>query len=142
MKKLIVILITFAFTNISNGQVTYPYPLHSIELRIEKQNVKMAYMDVGCSFKPKGKSVILFHGKNFNGYYWKDVIKALTQTGYRVIVPDQVGWGKSDKPDLHYSFQMLADNNETSRFFKNKISNCNRPFNGWNAGNKICIDVS
>ena len=110
MKKIILILITFAFTNISNGQVTYPYPLHSIELRIEKQNVKMTYMDVKADH-PKGKSVILFHGKNFNGYYWKDVIKALTEKGYRVIVPDQVGWGRSDKPDLHYSFQMLADNN-------------------------------
>ena len=111
MKKIILILITFAFTNISNGQVTYPYPLHSIELRIEKQNVKMAYMDVAPPSNSNGKSVILFHGKNFNGYYWKDVIKALTEKGYRVIVPDQVGWGRSDKPDLHYSFQMLADNN-------------------------------
>jgi pimeloyl-ACP methyl ester carboxylesterase len=31
--------------------------------------------------------------------------------GYRVIVPDQLGWGRSDKPDLHYSFHVLAKNN-------------------------------
>lgn len=36
----------------------------------------------------------------------------LTEKGYRVIVPDQIGWGKSDRPNLHYSFQMLAENNK------------------------------
>ncbi|MEO8110776.1 MAG: alpha/beta hydrolase [Ginsengibacter sp.] len=94
----------------ANAQVTYPYPLHNITLHIEKQEVKMAYMDVSAN-TPNGNSVILFHGKNFNGYYWKDVIKALVEKGYRVIVPDQVGWGRSDKPNIHYSFHMLADNN-------------------------------
>lgn len=61
--------------------------------------------------KPNGESVILFHGKNFNGYYWKEVIPFLTDAGFRVIVPDQIGWGKSDKPILHYNFFMLANNN-------------------------------
>jgi pimeloyl-ACP methyl ester carboxylesterase len=27
-----------------------------------------------------------------------------------VIAPDQIGWGKSSKPDIHYSFQLLAAN--------------------------------
>ena len=109
MKTFIIILFAFAFINVLNAQVTYPYPLRFIELRIEKQNVRMAYMDVAPG-NPNGKSVILFHGKNFNGYYWKDVIKALAEKGYRVIVPDQAGWGRSDKPNIHYSFHMLADN--------------------------------
>jgi pimeloyl-ACP methyl ester carboxylesterase len=50
------------------------------------------------------------HGKNFGGYYFRDVIARLSDTGYRVIVPDQIGWGKSPKPDFHYSFQQLAAN--------------------------------
>ena len=58
-----------------------------------------------------GKTIILFHGKSFSGYYWKDIIAALTDKGYRVIVPDQAGCGRSDKPDLHYSFHMLVKNN-------------------------------
>lgn len=92
------------------AQVTYPYPLNAFSLNIENKKVQMAYMDI----KPaaaNGKTIILFHGKNFNGYYWKDIIPALTEKGYRVIVPDQLGWGRSDKPDLHYSFHMLAKNN-------------------------------
>jgi pimeloyl-ACP methyl ester carboxylesterase len=55
--------------------------------------------------------VILFHGKNFNGLYWKDVIAFFTNAGYRVIVPDQIGWGKSSKPNIKYTFEMLAKNN-------------------------------
>ena len=72
----------------------------------------MAYMDVK-SAHPNGKAILLLHGKNFNGYYWKDLIPFLTQQGFRVIAPDQVGWGRSEKPDLHYSFHMLALNTKT-----------------------------
>ena len=94
----------------TNAQVIYPYPLLSFSLAVEHKNVQMVYMDI----KPdtaNGKTIILFHGKNFNGYYWKDIIPEFTEKGYRVIVPDQLGWGRSDKPDLHYSFHMLAKNN-------------------------------
>ena len=69
----------------------------------------MAFMDIKPS-KPNGESVILFHGKNFNGFYWRDVIAFLADKGYRVIVPDQIGWGKSSKPKIKYSFEMLARN--------------------------------
>lgn len=92
-------------------KVTYPYPLHLHTLLLENKLVRMAYMDI-LPVAANGKTVILFHGKNFNGFYWKDVIPALSAKGYRVIVPDQVGWGRSDKPDLHYSFHMLAKNNK------------------------------
>jgi len=94
-----------------SAQVEYPYPTHHLHLIIENKPLQMAYMDV-TSNKSNGKTIILFHGKNFNGYYWKNVISMLTEKGYRVIAPDQIGWGKSDRPDLHYSFQMLAENNK------------------------------
>ena len=94
------------------AQIEYPYPVHYLQITIENKQERMAYMDV-MSEKPNGKTIILFHGKNFNGYYWKNVIPMLTEKGYRVIVPDQIGWGKSDRPDLHYSFHMLAENNKT-----------------------------
>jgi pimeloyl-ACP methyl ester carboxylesterase len=53
---------------------------------------------------------VLFHGKAFGCYYFLDVIRALKGSGYRVVAPDQIGWGKSSKPDIHYSFQPLAAN--------------------------------
>lgn len=98
------------FVTKTNAQLVYPYPLQSFSLTIENKNVQMVYMDA----KPataNGKTIMLFHGKNFSGYYWKDIIAPLTEKGYRVIVPDQLGWGRADKPDLHYSFHMLAKSN-------------------------------
>jgi pimeloyl-ACP methyl ester carboxylesterase len=70
----------------------------------------MAYMDVAPNREPNGKTVLLFHGKAFGCYYFHSVIEALIGSGYRVVAPDQIGWGKSPKPDLHYSFQLLAAN--------------------------------
>jgi pimeloyl-ACP methyl ester carboxylesterase len=88
----------------------YPYPVHFITLHIQNQSLKMAYMDVQAEH-PNGHSIMLLHGKNFGGAYWKATIKALTENGYRVIVPDQIGFGKSAKPAMiQYSFQLLAQN--------------------------------
>jgi pimeloyl-ACP methyl ester carboxylesterase len=88
----------------------YPYPVHYLKLHIQKQPLEMAYMDV----KPQqanGKTILLLHGKNFGGAYWENTAKALTKEGYRVIMPDQIGFGKSSKPTtLQYSFQLLAKN--------------------------------
>lgn len=88
----------------------YPWPVQLLPLTIEGQDLRMAYMDISPSAASNGATVILLHGKNFGGYYWEDTARALAAAGYRVIVPDQVGWGKSSKPDLHYSFQLLAAN--------------------------------
>ncbi len=90
-------------------KVQYPYEVKKIVLSIENRKVSMAYMEIEPS-KPAIKTVLLLHGKNFNGYYWKEVIPFLVNEGYRVIIPDQVGWGRSDKPVMAYSFHMLAQN--------------------------------
>lgn len=87
----------------------YPYPVHFLPLRIENQDLLMAYMDVTAD-RPNGRAIVLLHGKNFGGYYWASLIPALSAAGYRVIVPDQIGWGKSSKPEIRYSFQLLAAN--------------------------------
>jgi len=90
----------------------YPYEVSILDLKIQNQDLKMAYMDV----KPdnfNGKNIVLIHGKNFNGAYWKTTIDALTKEGYRVIVPDQIGFGKSSKPHFQYTFQQLAQNTKT-----------------------------
>jgi len=88
----------------------YPWPVHLLPLVIEGQELRMAYMDVPPLGVPNGRTVVLMHGKNFGGYYWRDVVQMLAGAGYRVIVPDQIGWGKSSKPDIRYSFQLLAAN--------------------------------
>ena len=112
MKFILLPALFFIHSILLCAQVEYPYTVNYITIHIENKAARMAYMDVPPSSTSNGKTFILFHGKNFNGYCWKNVIPMLTEKGYRVIVPDQVGWGKSDKTDLHYSFHMLASNNK------------------------------
>jgi len=95
---------------IALDEYSYPYPVQFLTLNINGQQLRMAYMDVippgwdGC------RAAILLHGKNFYGSYWDNTIKALRTAGYRVVVPDQLGFGKSAKPEIDYSFDLLAAN--------------------------------
>ena len=86
----------------------YPYPVSYYNFEGQGQKLQMAYMDV----KPEGpttKTIVLLHGKNFSGYYFAPIVKELVKKGYRVIVPDQIGFGKSTKPEnFQYSFPLLA----------------------------------
>lgn len=88
----------------------YPYPVQFLSLNIQGQDVRMAYMDVKPTSSPNGRTVVLLHGKNFFGAYWEQTIRLLASNGFRVVVPDQIGFGKSSKPDIHYSFHLLARN--------------------------------
>lgn len=90
----------------------YPYEVRFLMLEIEGRQERMAYMDVApTAGKPVKGAVVLLHGKNFYGAYWQETIATLSQSGYRVIVPDQIGFGKSSKPDdIAYSFDLLARN--------------------------------
>jgi pimeloyl-ACP methyl ester carboxylesterase len=54
--------------------------------------------------------VVLLHGRNFPSSYWAPVIKTLSAAGYRVVVPDQIGFGKSSKPASDLHFDTLARN--------------------------------
>ena len=86
----------------------YPHPVSFLPLAVEGQDLRMAYMDVAPTGAPSGEVVLLLHGKNFPGAYWAATIDALAAAGYRVVVPDQIGFGRSSKPDIHYSFELLA----------------------------------
>lgn len=123
MRNLMVVGLVILFVQFSKAQTDnlkwldielanyeYPYEVSVLNLKVQDQDLQMSYMDVKPS-QYNGKNIVLLHGKNFNGAYWETTIKALTKEGYRVIVPDQIGFGKSTKPlHFHYTFQQLARN--------------------------------
>lgn len=86
----------------------YPHPVDFLAYTIDDVEVRMGYMDVRPPDGGSGRAVVLFHGKNWFGAYWEDTIEALGAAGYRVIVPDQIGFGKSSKPEIPYSFHRMA----------------------------------
>jgi len=89
----------------------YPHPVKRFEFESQRQPLSMAYMDVAPTTDPNGRTVVLFHGKNFCGATWEAQIVALTGAGFRVVAPDQIGFCKSSKPRRYqFSLGQLADN--------------------------------
>ncbi len=99
--------------DINLDNYSYPFKVSFLPVKNQLQELRMAYMDVTPN-NYNGKNVLLLHGKNFNGAYWQTTINSLTKEGFRVIVPDQIGFGKSSKPEyFQYTFQQLAQNTKT-----------------------------
>ncbi|MFM0365279.1 alpha/beta fold hydrolase [Paraburkholderia sediminicola] len=88
----------------------YPAPVEQYDFTSQGVALHMAYMDI----KPEhanGRTAVLLHGKNFCAATWDATIHRLSDAGYRVIAPDQIGFCKSSKPEHYqYSFQQLAFN--------------------------------
>jgi len=75
---------------------------------VEVQGYRIHYVDEG----PKdGEVVLLMHGQPSWSYLYRHMIPLLADLGYRVIAPDNVGFGKSDKPvdRSSHSYQMHVD---------------------------------
>lgn len=78
------------------GLTDYPFEPHYHEW----QDLRMHYLDEG----PRdGPVMLLLHGMPTWSYLYRDIIPAFVAAGYRCIVPDHMGFGKSDKPiDIHW----------------------------------------
>jgi pimeloyl-ACP methyl ester carboxylesterase len=85
------------------------------------------YFDVGS-----GPTVVLLHGLGSRKEDWLPVLEPMAQK-YRLLVPDQIGFGKSDKPLLDYSVQTYVDFlNEFLRQMKvEKASLVGESLGGW-----------
>lgn len=87
----------------------YPYPVRWFESRALGAPVRMAYLDVAPTTRANGRVVVLLHGKNFCAATWGATARFLAARGYRVVVPDQIGFCKSSKPQgFQYSLAALA----------------------------------
>ena len=71
--------------------------------------VRLAYYEAGPR---RGLPIVLCHGFPELAYSWRHQIPALTDGGYRVLAPDQRGYGGSSKPaavDAYNIFELSAD---------------------------------
>ena len=102
-------------TGVKPGSITcedvdYPFPSSYLPLTLYGQDLRIAYMDVAPLGQPNGHTVVLLHGNNFAGFYFGGPIDAFRREGFRVIVPDQIGYGRSSKPIIPYNFHDMARN--------------------------------
>ncbi|MGS2722074.1 haloalkane dehalogenase [Paraglaciecola aestuariivivens] len=87
----------------------YPYPAHYIQVDdTEGGQLNMHYLDQGDK---NAEVVLMLHGEPSWSYLYRKMIDPVVQAGYRVIAPDLIGFGKSDKPinRSDYSYQRHLD---------------------------------
>ena len=83
------------------------YPFKSNFLKL-KDNLSMHYIDEG-----QGKPMLLLHGNPTWSFYYRNLIAEFSKSN-RVVVPDHIGCGLSDKPqDYEYTLKQHIDNLET-----------------------------
>ena len=73
------------------GLTDFPYTPHYLELG----GLRMAYIDEGPRDAPP---VLLMHGEPTWSYLYRKMIPVLVAAGHRVLAPDLIGFGRSDKP--------------------------------------------
>jgi len=131
MKKFGLILLLMMFARppveLSFGQMAPGQPADKTVLVFGQM---IHYFDVG-----NGPVVVLLHGLGSRKEDWLPVIEPLAQK-YRLLVPDQIGFGRSDKPLLDYSIQTYVDFlNEYLRQLRiEKASLVGESLGGWIAG--------
>ena len=96
--------------SITYEDIPYPHPVKTLPLTLYGQDVRMTYMDVPPAAAANGRQIVLLHGMNFGGFYFGGLIESLRADGFRVIVPDQIGFGRSSKPVIPYNFHDMAAN--------------------------------
>jgi haloalkane dehalogenase len=86
------------------GLEDYPFPEHHVEVA----GLRMHYVDEG---DPSADPVLMLHGEPTWSYLYRHMIPVCATAGNRVIAPDLIGFGKSDKPADRgdYSYQRHID---------------------------------
>jgi len=69
----------------------YPFDPHYVDV----DGLRMHYVDEGPA---DAEPVLLLHGEPSWSYLYRHMIPPLADAGHRVVAPDQIGFGKSDKP--------------------------------------------
>ncbi len=73
--------------------VHYPFAAHYVD--VDEKGMRMHYVDEG----PRdGQVVLMLHGEPSWSYLYRHMIPICAAAGHRVIAPDLIGFGKSDKP--------------------------------------------
>lgn len=91
-------------------QTLFPFAPHFFD---RGAGVRMHYVDEGA-----GPPVVCVHGNPTWSFYYRNIVNSL-KNDRRVIVPDHVGMGLSDKPDdAHYEYTLQARVDDFSNFIK------------------------
>lgn len=73
----------------------YAWQAHYADVEADGATVRMAFLNEGA---PEARPVLLLHGEPSWSYLYRHMIGPLLDAGLRVLVPDLIGFGRSQKP--------------------------------------------
>lgn len=88
----------------------YPFAPHYVDI----DGLRLHYVDENSADDlpdPRPETVLMLHGEPTWSYLYRKMIPVVAAAGYRVVAPDLIGFGKSDKPTEPgaYSYQQHVD---------------------------------
>ncbi|MEX1175100.1 MAG: alpha/beta fold hydrolase, partial [Mycobacterium sp.] len=87
------------------GLAGYPFAPRYLDVTAPGvQPLRMHYLDEG---PPDGPPVLLLHGEPTWSYLYRTMIPPLVAAGHRVLAPDLIGFGRSDKPTRETDYTYL-----------------------------------
>ncbi len=112
-----------AFTDISDFD--YPVMYETLE-----NGLRMFYLDINPSSE---RVIVLIHGEPTWGYTFRHMIPVFLEANYRVIVPDLIGFGRSDKlvKDSDYTYERHVRWLKELLFGKLHLEDLNLFVHGW-----------
>ena len=84
----------------------YPFEPHYVEIDGgEAGSLRIHYVEEGPA---DGDVILLLHGEPTWGYLYRHMVRDLLDRGYRALVPDQIGFGRSDQPTERAAYTYAA----------------------------------
>jgi pimeloyl-ACP methyl ester carboxylesterase len=137
---------------VAAGLVFYRYPLwvadQHLRFHLWRAGVKSDYVEVGgyrvhyFEAGPSGGGgtpLVLVHGLGARGEDWARMIPALAAKGFHVYVPDLLGYGRSQKPDVSYSISLQE---QTVAQFMQVMHVPRADVGGWSMGGWVVMKLA
>jgi pimeloyl-ACP methyl ester carboxylesterase len=147
-RKLRVALVLIAALGLPAGALIYMRPI-SVGLAVQQvflrvRGIQSAYIRLGdyrihYLVGGEGRPLVLVHGLGARADSWAELILPLIHLGFRVYVPDLLGYGSSDRPDVDYSISLQA---ELLRRFLDSQNLKQADIAGWSMGGWISLKLA
>jgi pimeloyl-ACP methyl ester carboxylesterase len=137
---------------VAAGLIFYRYPLwvadQQLRFRLWRTGVKSDYVEAGgyrlhyFEAGPAGGGgtpLVLVHGLGARGEDWAAMIPALAAKGFHVYVPDLLGYGRSQKPDVSYSISLQE---QTVARFMQVMHVPRSDVGGWSMGGWVVMKLA
>jgi len=135
------------------GVVFYRYPLwvadQQLRFHLWRSGVKSEYIEAGgyklhyFEASPSNGSgetpLVLVHGLGARGEDWSAMIPALAEKGFHVYVPDLLGYGRSQRPDVDYSISLEE---ATVVQFMRAVHVARADVGGWSMGGWVAMKLA